>query len=104
MCIDMTKAFDNVKHSVLLEKLIHKGIPEIYIRLLFVMYDKLCANVKWNGSLSTLFTITKIVSKRSCTLSDPFLCLYRRSLQNTKKKEIGMLDKHRLLWHIRLCR
>ena len=39
VCVmDMTKAFDNVKHSTLFKKLIIKGMPAIFIRLLMVMY------------------------------------------------------------------
>ena len=49
VCVmDMKKAFDTVQHSVLFKKLVHKGIPYIYIRLLMV-YKKQCTNVKWNG-------------------------------------------------------
>ena len=47
--IDMKKAFDTVQDSVLFRKLSNKGIPYIYIRLLMVMYETHCANVKWNG-------------------------------------------------------
>ena len=36
--VDMTKAFDQVKHSTLFWKLIEKGLPSIYIRLLLIMY------------------------------------------------------------------
>ena len=55
--MDVTKAFDNIKHSSLFEKLIYKGIPDIYIRLLLFMYDIQCANVKWNGPVSNRITI-----------------------------------------------
>ena len=36
----MTKAFDTVQHSKLFWKLVDKGIPPIYIRLLLIMYEK----------------------------------------------------------------
>ena len=49
--MDMSKAFDLVQHSTLFWKLIDKNIPSIYIRLLFVMYCKQQANVRWNGPL-----------------------------------------------------
>ena len=73
--MDMTKAFDNVKHSILFEKLIHKGIPGIYIRLLLVMYDKQYVNVKWNGSVSKGFIIRNGV-KQGAVLSAMLLCVY----------------------------
>ena len=45
--MDMTKAFDNVKHSLLFWKVIEKGVPCIFIRLLIDMYIKQRANVRW---------------------------------------------------------
>ena len=53
----MTKAFDNVKHSVLFTKLLQKDIPPIYLRLLMVMYDNQMVNVKWDGLLSDSFAM-----------------------------------------------
>ena len=43
--MDMSKAFDNVKQSVLFWKLIDKDIPPIYLRLLLNIYIKQRANV-----------------------------------------------------------
>ena len=57
--MDMRKAFDNVKQSVLFWKLIDKGIPPIYLRLLLDIYTKQRANVCWNGTLSDTFPIGK---------------------------------------------
>ena len=50
--MDMTKAFDNVKHSVLFPKLVDKDIPAVFIRLLVVMYEKQVAYVRWNDTMS----------------------------------------------------
>ena len=36
--MDMSKAFDKVKHSLLFKKLVSKALPEIYLSLLIVMY------------------------------------------------------------------
>ena len=87
--MDMTKAFDNVKHSILFEKLIHKGIPGIYVRLLLVMYDKQYANVKGNGCVSKRFTITNRV-KQGAVLSAFLFCVYIDDLfKILRKKESG---------------
>ena len=43
--MDMTKAFGNVKQSVLFWKLIDIGIPTIYLRFLLNIYTKQRANV-----------------------------------------------------------
>ena len=44
--MDMTKAFDLVKHSTLFRKLLSKGIPVIFVRLLIVQYQNQKANVR----------------------------------------------------------
>ena len=82
----MTKAFDNVKYSILFEKLIHKGIPGIYVRLRLVMYDKQYANVKWNGSVSKRFTIRNGV-KQGSVLSAILSCVYIDDLLKILRKK-----------------
>ena len=57
-CMDLTKAFDLVKHSLLFTKLMHAGLPLIFLRLLVYVYLKQYANVKWNGSYSNKFSLT----------------------------------------------
>ena len=50
--MDMSKAFDKVRHSLLFKKLVSKGLPQIYSRLLIVMYRGQSANVRWNNTFS----------------------------------------------------
>ena len=71
----MTKAFDNVKHCILFTKLLQKGQPAIYIRLLMAMYDNQIANAKWNGSLSYTFAM-KNGAKQGALLSALLYCVY----------------------------
>ena len=54
--MDMTKAFDKVRHSKLFWKLVEKGIPPIFIRLL-LEYEKQQTNVRWIGVLSNPFPV-----------------------------------------------
>ena len=75
----MSKAFDRVKHSVLFLKLLDKGLPEIYIRLILTMYLGQSANVRWNGEFSELFTLTNGV-KQGAVLSAIFFCVYINDL------------------------
>ena len=77
--MDMTKAFDNVKHSVLFWKLVGKGIPAIYLRLLLNIYTKQRANVSWNSTLSDKFPIGNGV-KQGGVLSPHFYCIYTNDL------------------------
>ena len=73
--MDMTKAFDNVKQSILFWKLIEKGFPPIYLRLLLNIYTKQKANVCWNGEISDTFSIGNGV-KQGGVLSPRLYCIY----------------------------
>ena len=87
--MDMTKAFDLVKFSVLFAKLVEKKLPLIFIRLLLYMYLNQSANVRWNGELSKHFTITNGV-KQGMVLSALLYCLYCSQLMvNLKEKKTG---------------
>ena len=77
--MDMTKAFDNVKQSALFWKLVDKGIPAIYLRLLLNIYTKQRANVSWNSTLSDTFPIGNGV-KQGGVLSPHFYCIYTNDL------------------------
>ena len=75
--MDLSKAFDRIKHSALVWKLLKKGMPPVYARLLLVMYEKQKANVRWNNVLSETFSVNKW-SKTGCsTVANLILCTYR---------------------------
>ena len=77
--MDMTKAFDLVRHSVLFKKLLHQGVPPIFVRLLLVMYALQEANVRWNGSMSFKFSMGNGV-KQGAVLSAILHCIYVNGL------------------------
>ena len=54
--MDMKKAFDCVKHSLLFRKLMDRQVSPIFLRLLLYMYANQTAKVKWNGTLSKAFS------------------------------------------------
>ena len=54
---DMSKAFDLVQHSLLFQKLLQEGLSRIFIRILIVIYIFQFANVRWNGILSSIFSL-----------------------------------------------
>ena len=83
--MDMSKAFDKVKHSILFNKLISKGLPEIYVRLLLVMYQGQAANVRWNNELSKYFSISNGV-KQGAVLSAILFCVYINDLYELLRK------------------
>ena len=74
-CMDMTKAFDLVRHSLLFRKLVEAGLPLIFVRLLLTIYLHQFANVKWNNSFSQMFTMHNGV-RQGGVLSAILYCLY----------------------------
>ena len=80
--MDMTKAFDKVKHSTLFNKLIDAKIPPIFLRFLLITYRNQVANVKWNSKFSCLFTLSNGV-KQGAIISGILYCFYVNSLYKT---------------------
>ena len=83
--MDMTKAFDNVKHSTLFEKLIKRDFPKIMIRFLMYEYEIQVANVKWNNCYSMKFNIKNGV-KQGTVLSALLYCVYVDGLFHILRK------------------
>ena len=54
--LDASKAFDRVNHWCLFKKLISRGVPFIYIRLLVYWYSNQTFNVRWGNTMSQSFT------------------------------------------------
>ena len=63
--IDVSKAFDKVNHYKLFVSLIKAGIPICFVQLLANWYSKLFVAVKWNGSLSSWFSVSSGVRQGS---------------------------------------
>ena len=66
---------DRIKHSALFWKLLKKGMPPVYVRLLLVMYEKQKANVRWNNVLFETFAVNNGV-KQGAVLSPILFCVY----------------------------
>ena len=77
--MDMTKAFNLVKHSLLFRKLLSAGLPPIFIRVLLFIYTMQYANVRWNGEVSDTFLLSNGV-RQGAILSAILYCFYVNDL------------------------
>ena len=55
--LDASKAFDKVLHHGLFVKLINKGVPAVFIRLLCNWYKRMKCSVLWNNVLGDIFDV-----------------------------------------------
>lgn len=87
--MDMSKAFDTVKHSVLFETLLEQGMPCIIVRYLLICYQMQQANVKWRNEFSDFFKIGNGV-KQGAVLSAVLYCVYTNGLfEELQRLKIG---------------
>ena len=77
--MDMTKAFDLVKHSILFRKFLQAGLSPIFIRLLIFIYINQFANINWNNQFSSIFSMTNGV-RQGAILSGFAYCFYMNEL------------------------
>ena len=88
-CMDMTKAFDLVRHGVLFRKLLDAGIPPIFLRLLLFIYVHQYANVRWGNSVSEIFPLSNGV-RQGGVISAILYCFYGNILfSNLRKSGYG---------------
>ena len=77
--MDMTKAFNLVRHSLLFKKLLSVGLSAIFVRLLLFIYMNQYANVRWNGTFSSIFSVKNGV-RQGAILSGILYCFYTNDL------------------------
>ena len=77
--MDMTKAFDMVSYSLLFRKLMKAGLPLIFVRMLLFIYVMQTANVRWNGQISSLFSLSNGV-RQGGVVSAILYCFYVNDL------------------------
>ena len=77
--MDMTKAFDMVRHSLLFRKLMKAGLPLIFVRILLFIYVMQTANVRWNGQILSLFNLSNGV-RQGGVVSAILYCFYVNDL------------------------
>ena len=77
--MDITKAFDLVKHSLLFQKMLSAGLPPIFIRVLLFIYTMQFENVRWDEAVSETFTLCNRV-RQGAILSAILYCFYINDL------------------------
>ena len=83
MCfMDASKAFDRVNHWTLFKKLIDRGTPLIFVRIIMQWYTTQKACVRWGSALSDNFLITNGV-RQGGILSPLFFCVYMDCLSES---------------------
>ena len=85
-CMDMTKAFNLVRHSSLFRKLIQAGLSIIFVRLLLFVYTMQFANVRWNGQVSEMFALCNGV-RQGGVISAILYCFYVNELFQLLRRE-----------------
>ena len=73
--LDATKAFDKVLHHGLLLKMLRRGIPVTFVRILRKWYSNLICSVSWNCILSESFAV-KCGVRQDGVLSPYLFALY----------------------------
>ena len=73
--LDIKKAFDHVHHYKMFKSLLSIGVQLIVVNALCDWYSKMFCVVKWNGSLSRVFSVGNRVRQGSCLSPAILTCL-----------------------------
>ena len=84
--IDYSKAFDNVDHHDLVTTLLDMGFPPHLVALIQSLYDNQNAEIRWNGSHTDPFNITKGV-RQGCILSPHLFSVYTEQVMRDADTE-----------------
>ena len=92
--LDASKAFDLVRHDILFEQLLSRGLPSVVVRLLHSWYVEQKLRVKWRGVFSDQFTVANGV-RQGGVLSPILFSIYLDSLLNDlQRRGIGCFWDH----------
>ena len=87
---DIKKAFDHVHHYKMFKLLLSIGVPLIIVDVLKCdWYSKMFCVVKWNGSLSRVFSVGSGVRQCSCLPPAIFNMFMNAFIANLRQSDIG---------------
>ena len=72
--LDLSKAFDHLKHDILFKKMA-KHVPPIFVRLIIVSYICQSCSVKWDNAISQAFTVSNGV-RQGAVASPQYFNIY----------------------------
>ena len=80
--VDTSKAYDKIDHWLLYEKLLHKDIPNLIVKILVYWYSHQEMFIRWGKSCSNRFYVT-IRGKQGGILSPALFNVYMNNLSAT---------------------
>ena len=87
--LDAKSAFDVVRHSNLIRKLYHIGIPEQTILMIDSLYKNARSCIKWNGLLSDTFNIEQGVRQGGTLSADLYKIYVNQLLDELCDAQVG---------------
>ena len=88
--VDLSKAFDTVKHDLLFQKLADK-IPPLFLRLIIYSYVHQKVYVRWSGAKSVSFDVNNGV-RQGAVASPIFFNAYLDELFTILKIRVGVYN------------
>ena len=87
--LDISKAFDKVSHYKMYNSLLTAGVPLIIVDVLCDWHSKMFCCVRWNNSISHLFSVGSGVRQGSCLSPVIFNAFMNAFIVNLKSAGIG---------------